>query len=152
MLTQEITYFDYNGEPNTEKFYFHLSVSELTELQLSVEGGYDQYLLAAIQNGDTKTVFEEIKNLVFRSYGERDESGKKFVKSNELSTEFIQSPAFDALLVKMMSDADYTANFVNGIVPPIEQMFPDLSEESRNEMLKQMEEQKQKALESSVSN
>ena len=40
MLKKTITYTDYNDVKRTEDFYFNLSKAELSEMELSVDGGY----------------------------------------------------------------------------------------------------------------
>ena len=39
MLKRTITYPDYNGGTRTEDFYFNLTQAEITEMELSVDGG-----------------------------------------------------------------------------------------------------------------
>ena len=39
MLKKTITYPDYNGGSRTEDFYFNLTQAEVTEMELSVDGG-----------------------------------------------------------------------------------------------------------------
>lgn len=39
MLKKTISYTDYDGNQRTEDFYFNLSMAELTEMQMGVEGG-----------------------------------------------------------------------------------------------------------------
>ena len=122
MLTQEITYTDYNGEKQTEKFYFHLSVNEMTELQLSKDEGFDEYLSSLIKTENTRELFKTIKMLITMSYGEKDETGKHFRKSEEKTADFINSPAFDAMLLDMLTNTEYAYKFVNGIIPSAEKL------------------------------
>ena len=42
MLKKTVTYVDYNGVERTEDFYFNLSKAEVTEMELSVEGGFSK--------------------------------------------------------------------------------------------------------------
>ena len=44
MVKKTITYTDYDGTERTEDFYFNLSEAEITEMQLSVEGGMRGYM------------------------------------------------------------------------------------------------------------
>lgn len=44
MLKKTVTYTDYNGVERTEDFYFNLSKAEVTEMELSVDGGLAQML------------------------------------------------------------------------------------------------------------
>lgn len=39
MLKKTIAYTDYNGTTRKEDFYFNLTQAEVTELEVSVEGG-----------------------------------------------------------------------------------------------------------------
>ena len=39
MLKKNMTYEDYNGVSRTEDFYFNLTPAEVTEMELSVDGG-----------------------------------------------------------------------------------------------------------------
>lgn len=43
--------------------------------------------------------------------------GKRFIKSEELATEFSQTEAYSQLFMELSTDADAAAAFVNGIVP-----------------------------------
>lgn len=139
MLSLEISYTDFNDEVQNERCYFHLSVAELTELQVSHEEGYDAYLTSLIESGDAAKIFVEVKNLIAKSYGVKSEDGKRFTKSQELSDEFMSSPAFDSLLLKMMQDQDYVTSFIQGIIPSVDKLFPDMPEEKRAALLAQME-------------
>ena len=57
------------------------------------------------------------KDIVMRSYGEKSDDGKHFVKSKELSTAFTQTEAFSELMMMFIMDAEFAAKFVSGIVP-----------------------------------
>ena len=43
--------------------------------------------------------------------------GKRFIKSEELSTAFSQTEAYSQLFMELATDADAAAKFVNGIIP-----------------------------------
>ncbi len=53
MLKKTITYTDYNGTTRKEDFYFNLTQAEVTELEVSVEGGLVEQInrIVAAQNG-----------------------------------------------------------------------------------------------------
>ena len=44
MLKKTISYTDYDGNQRTEDFYFNLSKAEITEMELSMEGGMRAYI------------------------------------------------------------------------------------------------------------
>ena len=117
MLHKKITYTDYDGNTRTEDHYFNLSKAELMEMATSENGGMDKVLEKIIAEQDTKRIIHLIKELITKSYGEKSNDGKRFIKSEELTTAFMQTEAFSNLYMELVSDAEKAAEFVNGIVP-----------------------------------
>lgn len=117
MLVKTIKYEDYNGETREETFYFNLSKAELTEMELSVHGGYDKYLEKIINTKDTPEMIKIFKELIKKSYGEKSEDGRRFIKSDELTTAFMQTEAYSELYMELALDDKAAAEFVNGILP-----------------------------------
>ena len=56
MLKKTVTYTDYNGVERTEDFYFNLSKAEVTEMELSVDGGLAQMLENIVNSKDNKEI------------------------------------------------------------------------------------------------
>ena len=48
MLKKTIAYIDYNGTTRKEDFYFNLTQAEVTELEVSVEGGLVEMITASL--------------------------------------------------------------------------------------------------------
>ena len=86
MLKKEITYKDYNGTERTESFYFNLSQAELMEMEMSTSGGYAEMVQAIVAAQDAPSIIKIFKDLILKAYGEKSPDGKRFIKSNELST------------------------------------------------------------------
>jgi hypothetical protein len=116
MIRKEITFENYDGEEVTEEHYFHLSKSELIDMELAEEGGLSGKLTTITQTGDGKQILEAFRNIVGKAYGIR-ESGSKFRKSEEISQNFLESLAFDALFSEFLVDPNSAAAFINGVVP-----------------------------------
>lgn len=117
MLKKEITYKDYNGTERTESFYFNLSQAELMEMEMSTLGGYAEMVQAIVAAQDAPSIIKIFKDLILKAYGEKSPDGKRFIKSNELSTAFSQTEAYSNLFMELATDADKAAEFVNGIIP-----------------------------------
>lgn len=127
MIKQTITYTDYDGVERTEDFYFGLSKTEIMEMQFSTQGGYDALLDRIIKSKDVKSLFSVFKDLVLKAYGIKSDDGKRFIKSKEISEEFVQSPAYDYLFTKFMTDTDAAAAFVKGVLPSdVSKMLADI--------------------------
>ena len=117
MIKQDITYTNFEGEQETETLYFHLNKVELMEMQVSEKRGLAQYITDIQKAENNKEIFRLFKEIVLRAYGERSEDGKKFIKNERLREEFEGSLAYEELMVKIVTEADFAAKFVNGIMP-----------------------------------
>lgn len=117
MLKKTMKYIDYDGNERTEDFYFNLSKAELTEMELSHDGGLTRMMEKIVATRDSKKIVEIFKDLILRAYGEKSLDGKRFVKNQELRDSFSQTEAYSDLFMELAFDAEAAAAFVNGIVP-----------------------------------
>ena len=117
MLKKTIKYTDYDGNEREEDFYFNLSKAEVTEMELSKEGGMSEYIkkISATQNGPE--LIKLFKEIITKSYGEKSLDGKRFIKNKELTEAFTQTEAYSELFVELASNADEAVKFINGIMP-----------------------------------
>ena len=116
MLKKTIKYTDYDGNEREEDFYFNLSKAEITEMELSKEGGMSEYIkkISATQNGPE--LIKLFKDIIIKSYGEKSLDGKRFIKNKELTEAFTQTEAYSELFIELASNADEAAKFINGIM------------------------------------
>ena len=117
MLKETITYTDYNGVERTEDKYFNLTKAEVMEMEMSTEGGLAETIQKIVAEQNAPAIIKIFKDLILKAYGEKSMDGKRFIKSEELSTAFSQTEAYSILFMKLATDADAAAKFVNGIVP-----------------------------------
>lgn len=117
MLKKTITYTDYNDVERTEDYYFNLSKAEIIMMENSVLGGMKQRLEKIIQSQDNVEIMETFKDLIHRAYGVKSDDGKRFIKSDELSTEFEQTEAYSELVLELLSDPEKASDFINAILP-----------------------------------
>lgn len=117
MLKKTITYVDYNGVERTEDHYFNLSKAEIMELEMSTTGGLAEMIKKIVAAQDAPAIIKVFKDLVLKAYGEKSADGKRFVKSQEISTAFSQTEAYSQLFMELATNAEEAANFINGIVP-----------------------------------
>lgn len=117
MLKKTITYTDYNGTERTEDFYFNLSKAEIMEMEMSTTGGLAELIQRIVKTQDAPAIIKIFKDLVLKAYGEKSPDGKRFIKSEELTTAFSQTEAYSILFMELATNADAAAKFVNGIIP-----------------------------------
>lgn len=129
MIKQPITYTDYNGMERTEGFYFNLTEVELLDMNLEHVNLQDK-MRALVDAKDMQAIMKLITKIIYRSYGIKSEDGKHFHKSDEISTAFMQSPAYTVLFMDMLNGKIDPVKFIKGIVPSdIAKKIPDNAED-----------------------
>ncbi len=119
MIKWPITYTDYNGETQTEDFYFNLNKAEVMELNLEANGAYGEYLQRVVEQRDGKKLAYEFKRLILKSYGEKSPDGRRFIKSPEMAAAFEQTEAFSELYMQLAVEDDAAAKFMEGVLPKV---------------------------------
>lgn len=119
MLVKKIKFTDYNGVEREEEFRFNISKSELSMMEFSVDGGLENFIKKITQKIDAPEIMAMFKRIILLSYGEKSDDGRRFIKSEELSTAFSQTPAYDELFMELMTDSEKAANFINEVLPDI---------------------------------
>jgi hypothetical protein len=117
LLKKSITFETFNDETVTEDHYFHLSKADLVELEVSHQGGMSGWIDRIVASQDGKELIDEFRKLILWAYGKKSDDGRRFIKTAELRDDFQSSPAYEALFMELVTDADAAAEFVNGIVP-----------------------------------
>lgn len=112
-----MTYTDFNGEEITEDFYFHLSEAEISEMELDSEGGISQKLNKIINSKDITKIKEYFQWIILKSYGEKTDDGKHFIKNEKVSEMFSYTQAYSDLWMELITDANAAVRFVEGIMP-----------------------------------
>jgi hypothetical protein len=117
MLKKTISYEDFDGNQRTEDHYFNLTEAEITEMELSMNGGLSQLLTKILQENDQKQIIEYFKKIVLMAYGEKSLDGRKFVKNQKIRDEFASTAAYSEIFMELATDADAASAFVKGVMP-----------------------------------
>ena len=117
MIKRTMTYKDYNGLTRTEDFYFHLTEAELTEMEMGTEGGLAEMMKKIVDAKDAPAIIKVFKELILKAYGVKSADGRRFEKSEQISREFEQNPAYSKLFMELATDDKAAADFINGVIP-----------------------------------
>lgn len=120
MLKKTITYKDYNDVERTEDFYFNLTKAEIAEMQLNEVGGLDKLIKKIIEAKDVPAVANIFKKIILKAYGVKSADGRRFIKTQEVLDEFIQTEAYSELYMELATDADKAQKFINAIIPAVD--------------------------------
>jgi len=117
MLKKTITFEDYNGKEQTEEFFFNLNEAELTELELSEDGGLVNTIEKVVAAENGREIIRLFKVLILSAVGIKSEDGRRFIKNDSIRDEFEQTEAYSKLFIELATEADKATAFVNGILP-----------------------------------
>lgn len=146
MIKEVVNYEDYDGNKREEEHWFNLTKTELIELALDLPDKASESLKQNPENitseeaaskilkkiGD-KGLLKFIKDLVLKSYGVRDDDGRRFSKIDENGRprwiEFSETLAFEAIMDKFREDDIAASKFVNGVIPAsLADQMPDMKQ------------------------
>lgn len=117
MLKKTIKYMDFNGQPQSEDYYFNFTKAELVEMGLSENGGLDAFIEKVINERDQKEIIRLFKDIVLKAYGEKSTDGKYFVKNDAVRERFSQTEAYSELFMELAFDSKAASDFINALIP-----------------------------------
>jgi len=122
MFKEEIAYKDYDGNDRKTVAYFNLSEAELTDWQLSEEGGLSEQLQRIIDSNDGAQIMKTFKKVLKKAYGVKSPDGNRLIKNKKLYKEFTETEAYNQLFMELCTDANKAAEFINNVIPSEERM------------------------------
>lgn len=115
MISETVTYQDhFTKEEVTETWWFHVSRADAAELVLGGKGDVASYLQSIIDSGDGEAVIKYFKKLLRMSVGKQ--VGRHFVRSETGGDDFMFTPAYDEIFMRLVTNAEYAAAFCNGLM------------------------------------
>lgn len=120
MIKKTITCTDFDGNEYTEDYYFHLSKSEIAEMNLEKVGGlygYAKRLALEDTDENREKLMQLYKKLILKSYGRKSADGRRFEKDDKWTKEFSETNAFDTLYIELLSGDNAFLDFCKGITP-----------------------------------
>ena len=117
MIKETIKYTDFNGNERSEDFYFNLTKAEIMRMEMSTQGGLAERINRIVAAQDTPAIIAVFEDLIQKSYGVKTPDGRGFLKRPEDLEAFMATEAYSELFMKLATNADAAAKFVNGIVP-----------------------------------
>lgn len=135
MFKKVIKYEDFDGNPHEDTFYFNLTRPELMEMKRSPLYEMQKIIdrVNGMENPDEELTYEEkdeiqgrmgeiLRNLVIQSYGVKSADGMRFSKRVDnrqfgAGEDFVDTMAYDALYMEMLSDINNLVGFVRAVVP-----------------------------------
>lgn len=118
MLTKTITYYDLNGDQQTETLMFNLTTVELARLskRLTPQGQDLQWFINdIITRNDTLALLDTIATIMIESSGVKSADGKRFIKNQQTKDDFENSVAFAEYLELVMGEPEEAMEFIKNV-------------------------------------
>ena len=139
MIVKKIQYHDLDGDLREDDFYFSMNESQFARVNGMFPGGLQSFTMKAAKDKNPDDMFKVIDTLVREAYGERVANG--FVKTapngQKLSDFFINTEAYDNLLMELMKSEDNLMSFMSGCLNTnarerVQAEFAKLNEENKD--------------------
>ena len=116
MIVKKISYHDLDGDLREDDFYFSMNETQYARANAMFPGGLQEFAMKAAKDKEPDAMFRVIDTLVREAYGERVNNG--FVKTapngQKLADFFINTEAYDNLLLELMQSEDNLMAFLTG--------------------------------------
>jgi hypothetical protein len=117
MLRKSITFTNFDGKKVTEEFFFK---ADVIKLEVTDEGFADRLIqigeLDVKVPGNAAKILQMFEDMIKAAFGKK--VGDHFVKRELDWEEFVAGNAYSELLMELVTDGAYAAQFIKGILPP----------------------------------
>lgn len=117
MIAKTVHYTDFNGDAQSDTFYFHLSKAELLEWEMKTPGGYGALLQRISEEKDNAKIYDMFMEILLAGYGRKSDDGKRFIKDPVSTADFKQHAAFSELIIDLMTKEDEAVELFTAMVP-----------------------------------
>lgn len=118
MFKKTVTYEDFNGNIRTEDCYFNLTTMEVANLGIATaDGKLREDIQTMVDTEDTIGMLNLYEKMILLAYGIKSEDGKTFKKSKEISDEFKESAAYNAIFEEICYKENVANEFLKNIMP-----------------------------------
>lgn len=116
MTHKTFKYVNFDGKEVEEEYYFHLSKAELMEMELSAYGGLEMLIKRLIEEKNSEEIVKIFKRIILSSVGQKSYDGNRFIKNDEIRTNFYQTEAYSQLFCELIQNPDYANEFINAVI------------------------------------
>lgn len=117
MIELDIKFKNFANREVTEKYFFHLSLVEIADIELRGEEGLEDRFRTAMRTKNGAAVLDLLRDLMLISVGRQSADGRKFIKNDEIREDFEQTGAYSALFVQLATGELDAVKFFTGVMP-----------------------------------
>lgn len=120
MYKKTVKYTNLDGEEKEKMMYFNYTAEQLIEvlqrqgIEFEDLSKFDQVVAEMQKEESPMHMVRFMHDLVVSAYGERDESGEHFFKSDKIRWNFDHSAAFEQYFTDLMADPKEASRLMRG--------------------------------------
>lgn len=116
MIKKTISYTDFDDVKRTEDFWFHLGKAGIVEIEAATNGlGLEAWIKQVLRDQNVQAVLDMYKRMIGLAVGKRTPEGR-FVKSREITEDFVNSEAYGELLQEMFQSPNAGSDFLRSLL------------------------------------
>lgn len=121
MYKKTVEYVDFNGVKRVEDLYFNFSTTQFTLFMSKYHAVDDpeKFVQRMLKENNTSKMILFFSDFIANAYGKKSEDGQRFVKSRQISEDFKNSAAFEALFSEFLQNPKLAQELANGSVSGI---------------------------------
>jgi len=125
MFKKTIKFKNFMDQEVEKEFYFHLSKADL--IRMAAGGSMEARLKRIIASNNNEEIFKEFEEIIRSAVGVRSEDGETFIKDAVAQSRLMDSPAYDELMVEIVTNPTAAVEFIQNLLP--EKMQKELKAE-----------------------
>jgi hypothetical protein len=115
MLKKAITFVNFDGVTVTKDYYFNITKAEIALREMESDGTWSETLEKIKSSDKGSEVLPEFRKILQWMYGEKQ--GDSFIKSEEVWARFNNSEPWSVLVMELLTNAGYAADFITAAMP-----------------------------------
>lgn len=117
MFEREFDCEGVNGKMYKETWDFHLSKADLVEINYGTYFGLDEMMRRMIDAHNGKEIMNLVRTIILKSVGRPSADGRRFLRNDEIRSEFESSDAYSQLFTELVTTPDKLLEFVASAMP-----------------------------------
>lgn len=117
MFRINVKYQGFDDQEYEEVLYFNMTKIEFMRWQADANDNLAEKMKNAVKDNDFSKIIMYFEDLIRRSYGEKSEDGRRFIKNAQKTEEFMSSPVYDELFWRITQNNKECEAFLAGVIP-----------------------------------
>lgn len=127
MYADKVKFVDFLGVEKEVVCYFNYDEHEILTMEAGQTESVSEHLSNILGSKNKQEIMDTFSEFVLNAYGELTEDGNVLMKTPEIRQRFKCSRAYNAIIMKFMTNPDtYASKFINSVMPDMKKLSETL--------------------------